>query len=97
MGASSPAGIGAAIARRFAAAGMTVLVSARNADGLNEVAEEIGAKAHPCDITNPDSVDELFAWVGGQPGSLATAVYATGLNHFTPITRFDPEPALGLC
>lgn len=93
MGASSPAGIGASIARRFAAAGKAVLVSARNAEGLNEVAEEIGAKSHPCDMTDPDSVDKLFAWVGEQAQPLATAVYATGLNHFTPLARYEPEPA----
>lgn len=93
MGASSPAGIGAAIARRFAAAGKQVLVSARSETGLAEVAREIGAQAHPCDVTDQDSLDALFAWVAAQAGSLHTAIYATGLNHFTPLARFEAEPA----
>lgn len=93
MGASSPAGIGAAIARRFAAAGHQVLVSARNAAGLQQVAAKTGAKAHACDITDQDSCDALFAWVAAQEKPLGTAIYATGLNHFTPLARFEPEAA----
>jgi NAD(P)-dependent dehydrogenase (short-subunit alcohol dehydrogenase family) len=93
MGASSPAGIGAAIARRFASAGHQVLISARNREGLDEVARETGAQAHPCDMTDPASVDALFEWVVALAGQLNTAVYATGLNHFTPLARFEPEPA----
>lgn len=93
MGASSPAGIGAAIARRFATAGHQVLVSARNNEGLQQVAAETGASAHACDITDHDSSNALFSWVAGQEKPLGTAIYATGLNHFTPLARYEPDAA----
>lgn len=56
-GASS--GIGAATARQLAAAGFDVVVGARRLDRLTEVAAAIGARPHPLDVTDPDSVARL--------------------------------------
>ena len=61
-GASS--GIGEATARLCADRGATVLLVARRADALERVRAEIEASggaayAHPCDLTDPDSVDAL--------------------------------------
>jgi len=53
-GASS--GIGAATARRLAAEGFDVVLGARRMDRLTALAEEIGARALPLDLTDPDSV-----------------------------------------
>jgi NADP-dependent 3-hydroxy acid dehydrogenase YdfG len=68
-GASS--GIGAATARRLAAAGFHVLAAARRADRLARLVEEIragggSATAVTCDVTSDRSVAELTAAVGGQ-------------------------------
>ena len=56
-GASS--GIGAATARRLADDGFRVVLGARRAEQLNEVAAAIGdgASAHALDVTDPASVD----------------------------------------
>lgn len=58
-GASS--GIGAATAAALAAEGFDVVVGARRLDKLAEVAEPIGAKALPLDVTDDDSVDAFAA------------------------------------
>jgi NADP-dependent 3-hydroxy acid dehydrogenase YdfG len=53
-GASS--GIGAASARRLVKEGFEVVVGARRVERLHELAREIGATAHPLDVTDADSV-----------------------------------------
>jgi len=57
------AGLGRALARRFAADGETVVLLGRNADKVQKVAAEIGAPALAvgCDVGSPDSVRTAFA------------------------------------
>ncbi|GAB3194613.1 SDR family NAD(P)-dependent oxidoreductase [Geodermatophilus arenarius] len=58
-GASS--GIGAATAARLAAEGFDVVVGARRLDRLTALAERIGARALPLDLTDPASVEAFAA------------------------------------
>jgi NADP-dependent 3-hydroxy acid dehydrogenase YdfG len=60
-GASS--GIGAATAAALAETGFDVVIGARRADKLAEVAEPIGARALPLDVTDDDSVAAFAAEV----------------------------------
>lgn len=53
-GASS--GIGAATALRLAEEGFRVVLGARRADRLEEIAARCDGTAHPLDVTDPDSV-----------------------------------------
>src|SRR3954468_3882299 len=58
-GASS--GIGAATATRLAAEGFTVVLGARRLDRLTELAERIGGRALPLDVTDEGSVAAFCA------------------------------------
>lgn len=50
------AGIGAATARALAQSGFSVVIGARRLDRLESLAQEIGARALPLDVTDDDSV-----------------------------------------
>jgi NAD(P)-dependent dehydrogenase (short-subunit alcohol dehydrogenase family) len=71
-----------------------VLISARRQDALAAVGADLGVHHHPCDITSAASVAALYAWIDEHFGRLDTAVFSTGLNHFTPIRDFDPKAAM---
>jgi meso-butanediol dehydrogenase/(S,S)-butanediol dehydrogenase/diacetyl reductase len=59
------AGLGRALARRFASDGETVVLLGRNAEKVQKVAAEIGQRALAigCDVASPASVREAFARV----------------------------------
>lgn len=63
-GASS--GIGAATARRLAAAGYWVLCVARRTDRITALANEIDGYVVTCDVTDPADVQSLAETVDGR-------------------------------
>lgn len=75
-GASS--GIGAASARALAGAGYHVVLGARRADRLAEVAAEVGGTAVPLDVTDQRSVDGLAARVRDEFGRCDVLVNNAG-------------------
>jgi NAD(P)-dependent dehydrogenase (short-subunit alcohol dehydrogenase family) len=79
-------GIGAATARAFGAAGATVVLAARDQDKLAGVAAEIGstggsADGVACDVTDPASVDRLFARIVELHGRLDVVFNNAGANR----------------
>jgi NAD(P)-dependent dehydrogenase (short-subunit alcohol dehydrogenase family) len=76
-------GVGEATARKVAAAGATVLVVARSADRLHELAASINAGggkavAYPTDLTDEAAVAALTTKIGEQCGALDVVVSNAG-------------------
>lgn len=86
-GASS--GIGAACARRLVAEGFDVVVGARRLDRLRAVAEPIGARALPLDVTDAASVATFCEAVGACRVLVNNAGGAMGLDTIATSTDED--------
>lgn len=84
-------GLGAAVARRFAAAGMAVAVARRSKEKLAALAEEIGGRAYGCDATDPQAVESLFEDVGRDLGTPAVVVFNAGAFRPGSILEIAPE------
>jgi NAD(P)-dependent dehydrogenase (short-subunit alcohol dehydrogenase family) len=94
LGASSRDGIGAAIARALREAGAELVVAARRVEPLAAVAQEMGARAMACDITEEDQLAALAHAVREQHGHLDIAINAAGTAHgrlIRDLTRADIE------
>jgi len=85
-GASS--GIGAATARRLAAAGARVAVLGRRADRIEPLAKEIGALPVVADVTG--AFDEVVAAVHRELGPVDLVVANAGVMLAAPYEKQDP-------
>ena len=83
-------GNGAAIARRFAAAGYKVAMLARNRDGLDDLARETAAVAYACDVTSPQSVATAFAAIRAELGEVETLIFNAGSGVFADVEHITP-------
>jgi 3-hydroxybutyrate dehydrogenase len=78
-------GIGAAIARRMAADGATVLAVDRDEAGVVALAGDVaGVEPVPCDLSDLEAVDAL-------PAEVDVLVNNAGLQHVAPVHEFDPR------
>ena len=88
-------GIGAAIARRFAAEGAHVILIARTVGGLEEVDDQIRALGGtatliPMDLTKNDQFDKLAEGVAARFGRLDVVVgNAASLGTLSPVAHSD--------
>jgi NAD(P)-dependent dehydrogenase (short-subunit alcohol dehydrogenase family) len=75
-------GMGAASARRFAAAGAIVVIIDRNGDGAATVAAELAAPSpHVGDISDSAFCDSVVEHIVGQHGRIDVLVNAAGTIH----------------
>ena len=72
-------GIGASIARELASAGVRVAVSARTADQVESVAQEIGGLAVAADVSKREDVESMVATVEGELGPIDLLVANAGI------------------
>jgi NAD(P)-dependent dehydrogenase (short-subunit alcohol dehydrogenase family) len=89
-------GIGAAVAKRYAAEGAHVVLAARTTGGLEETDDAIRAAGGaatlvPLDLTEGAKIDELGARLYERFGKLDILVGNAGtLGELTPLTHMDP-------
>jgi NAD(P)-dependent dehydrogenase (short-subunit alcohol dehydrogenase family) len=88
VGAGS--GLSAAVARRFAKAGMRIGLAARDTEKLAPLAAEIEAETFRCDVANPASVSRLFEAVDRDLGPPDVLVYNPALRVRGPLIDLDP-------
>src|SRR3984893_10077221 len=82
--------IGAAVARRFAAAGYCVCVARRDAEKSRSVVQEIVAsggvaRAVGTDVRNEEAVQALFAQVETELGPIEVCLFNAGANVKMPL------------
>ena len=87
LGASGEQNIGTAIARRLAAEGAKVVVSARREKPLQALAAEIGGLAVSCDVTDESRIEALFA----EAGEIDIAVFSAGVLAAAPIAELTAD------
>ena len=91
VGASGEANFGAAIARRLAAEGANVVVSARRKEPLESLAAEIGGVALPCDVTDESQIEGLFTSTVEKYGHVDIAIYSAGVHAADVIAEITAE------
>ncbi|MCL2737237.1 MAG: 3-oxoacyl-[acyl-carrier-protein] reductase [Alphaproteobacteria bacterium] len=85
-------GIGEAIARRFADAGATVVLTGRNEGKLAELAAQIpGAIVIPADLAAPGAAADLIAKTTEKAGKIDILVNNAGLTRDTLFMRMTDE------
>src|SRR5438093_203706 len=85
-------GIGASIARELASAGAKVAVSARTAEQVEEVANEIGGLAVVADVTKGEEVEAMIGKVEAELGPIDLLVANAGIGTEGGSTwEVDPE------
>ncbi len=94
IGASS--GIGAAVARKFhenpTSPDQKIIISARNADKLNELATEMpGLTPVALDITDPNAVNAAFGTVEDKFGLPDLVILAAGIYSPMKLSAFSAE------
>lgn len=93
----STRGIGLAVAERMAAAGASVVVSARTARDVKATAKRLAGSAHgtvlgvPCDVRNPAECASLVEETVRGLGRLDILVNNAGLGIIKPITELSIE------
>lgn len=92
VGAGS--GLSAALARRLAARGYTLVLAARDPSDLSALCEETGALAVRCDAGSQADMASLFDAVDGQPEPLEVAIYNPSARLRGPITELDPQAVM---
>lgn len=78
--AAAGSGIGSSTARRCLEEGARVVISDKHERRLAETAAELGVVGIPCDVTDEDSVRNLFAAAGAELGGIDVLVNNAGLG-----------------
>ena len=88
------AGIGAAIVRDFARAGINVVGLARRVENIEAIISDVGKTsgiiyAYKCDVSDLQSVKTAFAWIEEKFGSIQILVNNAGIGRNVSILTDD--------
>lgn len=84
-------GIGAAIARAFAAEGAELLLADIDADRLAATAAELGHEGFVCDVAQKAEITRLFDRVAERWGGLDVLVNNAGITHAAELDELTEE------
>lgn len=84
-------GVGSALSRRLAARDARLVLSGRDPEALDALAEELGAEARPADATDLEAVDRLFKEVRDEFGEVAGVANCVGSLLLKPAHLTRPE------
>ncbi len=97
LGASDERSMGAATARRLHEEGARLVLAARRADKVAEVAEAIGARSVGCDICDEDQLSALADAAVDAYGRLDIAINFAGVDTQSPVAEVTREALLQNC
>jgi len=83
-------GLSASLARLFAREKIRVALAARKIEKLGALCNETGARAYPCDATNPEEVERLFGLVEREIGTPDLVVYNASARARGPLVDLVP-------
>ena len=89
--AAAGTGIGFATAKRCVEEGASVLVSDAHERRLGEAAEELGVPSVPCDVTDEDQVQRMFAAAQEALSGLDVVVNNAGLGGMVNVVDMTDE------
>ena len=88
-------GLGAETARHLVEAGAKVSLIDIDAEGVQKIADEIGAFAIPCDVTDAEASERAIALAREKHGATRVLVHCVGRGHFEPIVGDNGPMRLG--
>jgi len=95
LGAGSPTGLGGALAKRFAAQDLHIVVTGRTLEKVKMIETEVSSgggsiEARRVDVTSKTDQDDLFASLKGH-GKIAAVIYNAGNNAIIPFEELSAE------
>jgi short-subunit dehydrogenase len=89
VGAGS--GLSASLARTLAKSGMKVVLAARSADKLAELASETRAERYACDASRRSDIDKLFSDLDAAALTPDVVIYNASYRTRGPLIELDPS------
>ncbi|MGJ5176900.1 SDR family NAD(P)-dependent oxidoreductase [Bradyrhizobium oligotrophicum] len=83
-------GLSASLTRLLTREKIRVVLAARKVEKLGALCNETGARAYPCDATNPEEVERLFGLVEREIGTPDVVVYNASARARGPLVDLVP-------
>ena len=82
-------GIGEGVARKLAQAGARLALADIDADGVKALAGDLGASAHPLDVTDGGAVEACVADIEKRLGPIGHLAHVVGIQRFGALVEAD--------